>query len=101
MEILEEIRALFHDDRLVEAYSKLQQAEQAGEEVVEALEVMPEIPIIKESVRCLNVLLGELGDLNSWNLVYEENDVATFSKGGGSDFFLRGEVVMHNGLFPA
>ena len=42
-----------------------------------------------------------LEDLNSWNLVYEENDVATFSKGGGSDFFLRGEVVMHNGLFPA
>ena len=63
--------------------------------------MMPEVPIITESVKAVNLLLGELGDLNSWKLVYEENEIATFSKGGGKDFYIRAELVMHCHLFPA
>ena len=44
--------------------------------------------------------MKELGDLDSYRCVYENDDIATFYKGSGNNCLLRAEMVMNLPLFP-
>ena len=86
-ELAAEIKALFYDDYLIEAYRKLQAAE-ADTAFTEAYPDVEEFKIIKNTVTKVDKLLAELGDLDSWRLVYEEGEIATFYKGTGQNFLI-------------
>lgn len=98
-ELAAEIKSLFYDDYLIEAYRKLQAAE-ADTAFAEAYPDVEEFKIIKNTVTKVDKLLAELGDLDSWRLVYEEGEIATFYKGTGQNFLMRAELLLEAPLFP-
>jgi hypothetical protein len=51
-----EIRALFADDHLIDAFRKIREAEQ-DPELAKILETMPEVPLIKDEVAVVENIL--------------------------------------------
>jgi hypothetical protein len=41
-----------------------------------------------------------LGSFDEWALVREEDDIATFSRGAGTEFFVRAEMILKSSMFP-
>ena len=56
--------------------------------------------IIRNTIGHVDSCLKELGDLDSFRCVYENDDIATFYKGSGSNCLLRAEMVINLPLFP-
>ncbi|CAG9321087.1 unnamed protein product [Blepharisma stoltei] len=98
---LEEIKQLFRDDRLILAHKKLTEleAELSTEEKLSVSQIS-EISVIKEDLRLANLLLELLGDLESWELVAQDEDIATFSKNTTSEVIVRGEMLLHTPITP-
>ena len=41
-----------------------------------------------------------LADLDSWELIKDEDDIATFSKGSSNEFIVRAEMIVESSIFP-
>ena len=88
-EKLAEIRELFKDERLTQASKLIQElGEYSASEI-------PEIDIIKEDISLANDCLTLLADLESWTLVKQTEEIATFYKGSDSEFIVRSEMLVN------
>lgn len=103
---VEEIKQLFREDRLIIAHEKLTQLGRIyientlSEEQKQSLLQMPEIEAIKEDLRLANILLEHLADLDSWEMVCQEGDIATFSNTTTTELVIRGEMLLHQPMTP-
>lgn len=95
---LEEAVRLIYLDKLQEAYFIVNEIEEEYSDVIEQVE---EIRRLKRDVRDLERSLDLLHDFDNWSVVTNEDNIATFSRGSGSEFFVRGEMTMEQPVFPA
>lgn len=89
-EKLAAIKELFKDERLSQAYNLI--TELGDYNPAENLE----IEVIKEDMNLANECLSLLADLESWELVKQTEDIATFSKGSNTEFIVRSEMLVNS-----
>ena len=92
---LEEIKSLFRDERLKQAHDLITQLEPSDPQ-----STIPEINIIKEDLLLANECLELLADLDSWEIVKQTGDIATFAKGSSTEFIVRAEMIANSPMLP-
>jgi hypothetical protein len=92
---LQEIKSLFRDERLQLAHNLIGQLDSnynASEN--------PEVEIIKADLNLANDCLELLSDLDSWDLIKQTEEIATFSKGSNTEFIVRAEMIANSSMLP-
>jgi hypothetical protein len=89
-EKLSQIKDLFKDERLAQAYSLINEVGDYNPQDA------PEIDVIKADMSLADECLSLLADLESWELVKQSEDIATFSKGSSSEFIVRSEMLVNS-----
>jgi hypothetical protein len=64
-ETISEIKALFYDDLIIEAYRKIK-AHEGNAEAMDAINMVPEVHLIRTEVAVIEQVLQELGDMPGW-----------------------------------
>lgn len=99
---IEELKSLFHEDLIVEAQEAMQTWEKTMSPAqVAAFHAVEEVALLKADIEGAQQALALLGDLESWEMVNDTEEIATFYKGSGDEFFIRGEMIMEQPIFPA
>ncbi len=60
----------------------------------------PEIAAVKDILESANEALELLADMDSWSLINDEDDIATFSQGSDVNFIVRAEMLVDCAIFP-
>jgi hypothetical protein len=94
---IEQAVRLVREDKFQDAYYIVSEIEEDHYDVIEQFE---ELRRLRRDVRELENSLDLLHDIDSWSLVTNEDNIATFSRGSGSEFFVRGEMTMNQPVFP-
>jgi hypothetical protein len=55
---------------------------------------------LRKDIDLVEKSLQLIGSFDDWNLVAEADDIATFSKGAGTEFFVRAEMILDVPIFP-
>jgi len=64
------------------------------------LKNVPEIAAVKDTLESANEALELLADMDSWSLINDEDDIATFSQGSDVNFIVRAEMLVDCAIFP-
>jgi hypothetical protein len=102
LRLIEEVKALFYDDYFIEAHDKITTMESEfkdDSEFLSRLNSIEEVTILKDSLNGANSCLELLADLDSWELVKDEEDIATFTKSGSNQFIVRAEMIVEAPIF--
>jgi hypothetical protein len=94
-EKLLEIKELFKNERLSNAFELISQLQGEYDKSQN-----PEVDIIKADLELANECLSLLADLESWTLVKQTEEIATFTKGSSSEFIIRAEMIADSPMLP-
>lgn len=91
----DEILSLFRDERLMQAHQLITQLNLSPDDPA-----IPEIKVIEEDLKLANDCLELLADMDSWELVKQTGEIATFSKGSNTEFIVRAEMIANSPMLP-
>ncbi|OMJ91630.1 hypothetical protein SteCoe_5778 [Stentor coeruleus] len=100
---IQEIKDLFYDDKLQDAYKKLRTLEgelSSDPSSLDLLNSTEEINILRDDLKEADRCLELLADLDSWNPIKETENIAIFSKTSNVDFIIRAEMLLDQPIFP-
>lgn len=103
LRLIEEVKALFYDDYFIEAHEKITTMESEfkdDSEFLSRLNSIEEVSILKDALNSANNCLELLADLDSWELIKDEEDIATFIKSDSNQFIVRAEMIVEAPIFP-
>ena len=97
-----DIKGLFREDLISEAKDAIEslEAELSPSQRASFLST-PEVALLKGDIALAMQSLELLSDLDSWELVNDTEEIATFYRGSGTEFFVRAEMIMNQPMFPA
>lgn len=101
---IQEIKDLFYNDKLQDAYKKFKSLETealSNPELRNLIENTEEITILKDDLKEADKCLELLSDLDSWNPIKETENIAIFSKSSENEFIIRAEMLLDTTIFPA
>jgi hypothetical protein len=92
---LQQIRQLFVEERLGRAHELIQNLAKDCDTTA-----YPEVEVVQADLALADECLTLLADLDSWTLVKQTDNIATFTKGSSTEFIVRGEMLVDCSMLP-